>query len=595
MSESPKSHSSAPVAADPAREKTASQLGEIGVQYGRIMQQLATIKPDRGMLDVSINAHRLFTEALLENMTDPKRIFEAQSDAFMQFSNLWADNWSRLIGQNSTDDADTSIKDSRFKSDAWNENPWFHTLAQSYLFGVEYFQKILSPPESMNRDDARRLEFYRDQLLDSWAPSNFAIFNPDVIEQAVQTNGDSVLRGLKNFADDLESGRGVQMVEENAFELGRDIAVTPGKVIARNHLAELIQYEPVHPKTYSVPIMIIPPWINKYYILDLRPDNSYIRWAVEQGLTVFVISWVNPDESYRDTTYDDYLSLGPLWAIDEIKKVVRSKTLNVIGYCLGGTLLATLLAYLSQTGDKSVRSATFFTSMIDFSEPGGLGVFIDEQSVSQLEELMDQKGYLDGSMMASTFSSMRANDLVWHFVINNYLKGESPGKFDLLYWNSDSTRMPAKMHSSYLRNMYMDNLLCKPNGLTVLDTPIDLSKVDTPCYFLSTHLDHIAPWKSTYMGARLFSGDVNFTLAESGHIAGVVNPPAKKKYGYWKSDIRLPESADEWLAQAEHHTGSWWGDWAKWVRKFSGRKIDAVMPADNGFGDAPGTYVRMKV
>ncbi|MYD78960.1 MAG: alpha/beta fold hydrolase, partial [Gammaproteobacteria bacterium] len=334
------------------------------------------------------------------------------------------------------------------------------------------------------------------------------------------------------------------------------------------------------------------------YILDLSPKNSFISWLVGQGYTVFVISWVNPDESYREITFDDYLKDGPLWAMDVIQSITSQNKINAIGYCLGGTLLATLLGYLASQSEKSVdiAAATFFTTMIDFGEPGDLGVFVDEESVSQLETKMATNGYLDGKSMASTFNMMRSNDLIWHFVINNYLLGKPPAQFDLLYWNSDSTRLPAAMHSYYLRKMYLENKLAQPEGISVLNTPIDLSKVRLPTTFVSTELDHIAPWRSTYSGAKLFSGKVQFILGQSGHIAGIINPPSKNKYGYWISTKELPVSADEWLESATSNAGSWWPKWEKWIKRYSGKRVPAREPGSDLYtplADAPGTYVNL--
>jgi polyhydroxyalkanoate synthase len=359
---------------------------------------------------------------------------------------------------------------------------------------------------------------------------------------------------------------------------------------------QLLQYTPSTETVYKRPLLIIPPWINKYYILDLRPKNSFIKWAVEQGHTVFVISWVNPDEKLAHKDFQDYMLEGPLAAMDAIEQATGERDCKVIGYCLGGTLLASMLAYMAEKGDTRVKAATFFVSMMDFSEPGELGVFIDEEQLARMDEQMEKTGYFDGSSMAEAFNLLRANDLIWGFVINNYLLGKDPFPFDLLYWNSDSTRMPCKMHSFYLHNLYERNLLCKPNGISLDGVGIDLTKVETPAYFISTKEDHIAPWKSTYAGTQLLSGPVRFVLGMSGHIAGIVNPPSAKKYGYWSND-ELPEDCDQWLAGAESHDGSWWLDWKKWVQRHNGKKVPARVPGDGKLEvieDAPGSYVRVR-
>jgi polyhydroxyalkanoate synthase len=407
--------------------------------------------------------------------------------------------------------------------------------------------------------------------------------------------------GLHNLLGDLERGGGqlaISMTDYKAFTLGENVATAPGKVVYQNDLMQLIQYAPSTEQVYRTPLLIIPPWINKYYILDLREKNSFIRWAVAQGHTVFVISWVNPDARYAGKTFEDYMREGPLAALDAIEQATGERVANVIGYCLGGTLLACALAWLAAKGEERVRSATFFTAMIDFTEPGELGVFTDESTLASLERKMQERGgYLEGSEMASTFNLMRANDLIWSFVVNNYLLGKDPFPFDLLYWNSDATRMPAKMHTFYLRNMYIKNLLVQPGGITLAGQPIDISKVRLPICFVSTIEDHIAPWKSTYMGALLPGGPVKFILGGSGHIAGIVNPPAGNKYHYWTSD-KLAATADEWLANAQRNAGSWWPAWNEWISQFGGEKVPARTPGDGQLKvveDAPGSYAKLRL
>ena len=574
----------------------AGQLSELTTQWRRVLEVIMNTESKQDSVNFSLDLSELFAKALAGNVIQPDKLLEANTVAFDQYSKLFGYVWSKSLGTNAEPVIETEVGDPRFRSNHWSENLWFDTLKQSYLIGSEYFHSICQSTDHLSEKEAKKVEFFTRQFTDALAPTNIAMLNPEVIQQAVKTNGQSIIDGMKNLADDLEAGTGVKMVDRSEFKLGVDIASTPGKVIARNELAELIQYSPTTEQVYEKPILIIPPWINKYYILDLKKKNSYIGWLVEQGFTVFVISWINPDGSYREIEFEDYLKVGPLWALEEIEAATGSREVNAIGYCLGGTLLSILLAYLAAHEQKRIASATFFTSMIDFGEPGDLGVFVDDSSVSQLESMMQKTGYLDGKSMASTFNMMRANDLIWHFVVNNYLLGKSPGSFDLLYWNSDSTRMPAKMHSWYLKNMYVENNLCKPNGITLLDTPIDLSLVKTPCYFLSTELDHISPWKSTYTGAKLLKGSVKFVLGESGHIAGVINPPAKNKYGYYTTRRRLPATPDRWLETATYQAGSWWPHWNKWVSAHSGSKVEARQPEKNAkppLCDAPGTYVLM--
>jgi polyhydroxyalkanoate synthase len=445
---------------------------------------------------------------------------------------------------------------------------------------------------------ARKLDFYTRQFVDALAPTNFVMTNPEVLRATLDSRGENLLNGLKNLLDDLERGKGrlaISMTDTAAFRIGENIAVTPGKLVFQNELIQLIQYEPATETVKRRPLLIIPPWINKFYILDLRPDNSFIRWAVGQGHSVFVISWVNPDERLAAETFADYMLKGPLAALGAIEQATGEREANVIGYCLGGTLLGCTLAYLAAKRDRRIKSATFFVTMLDFAEAGELSVFIDEEQLNSLEERMEKRGYLEGRDMATTFNMLRANDLIWSFVVNNYLLGKQPLPFDLLYWNADSTRMPAAMHSFYLRNMYQRNLLAKPGGISLAGVPIDLGKVRTPAFLLSTQEDHIAPWRSTYAATRLFKGPVKFVLSASGHIAGVINPPGGK-YGHWENDEN-PPTPEEWLAGATRHPDSWWPLWQRWVAQYAGGEVAARHPGDGKLKpieDAPGSYVKVR-
>jgi polyhydroxyalkanoate synthase len=446
----------------------------------------------------------------------------------------------------------------------------------------------------------KKAEFYTRQFIDAMSPSNFALTNPEVVRATIESGGENLINGLKNMLDDLERGKGklsIRMTDLNAFELGKNVATTPGKVIYQNEMIQLLQYDPSTPDVFKKPLLIFPPWINKFYIMDLRPKNSLIKWAVDQGFTVFLMSWINPDEKMADKAFDDYLKDGPLAALDAIEQATGEHEVNALGYCLGGTLLAVTNAYLAAKGDPRISSGTHLTTMLDFSQPGELEVFIEEEQISSLEKRMEQRGFLDGSEMATTFSMLRANDLIWSFFINNYLLGKDPFPFDLLYWNSDSTRMPARMHSFYLRNMYQHNRLKDPGGITLLDTPIDLTKVKVPTYFLSAIEDHISPWKSNYAGTLLFNGPVKFVLSGSGHIAGPINPPAANKYFFWTNPKQVADP-DEWLKDAKQTEGSWWPDWCKWLSKNSGEKIPARVPGTGKLPvieDAPGSYVKMRL
>jgi polyhydroxyalkanoate synthase len=420
------------------------------------------------------------------------------------------------------------------------------------------------------------------------------------VRRTLETGGENLLQGLSNMLDDLERGKGklrVKMTDLERFELGENVAVTPGKVVFENELMQLIQYTPTTDTVYKRPLLIIPPWINKFYILDLRDKNSFIKWAVDEGHTVFVTSWVNPDADLAEKSFEDYLLDGPMAAIDAIEKATGETEVKVIGYCLGGTLLACMLAYMAEKNDNRIKSATYLVSMIDFAEPGDLGVFIDEEQLALMDQQMEKTGYFEGASMADAFNLLRANDLIWSFVVNNYLMGRDPFPFDLLYWNSDSTRMPREMHSFYLRNMYQKNLLCKAGGVTLDGVPVDLTRVKTPSYILATKEDHIAPWKSTYAATQIYSGAIRFVLGASGHIAGVINPPAAKKYAYWVN-AELPASPDQWLQGAEQHDGSWWLDWKKWISRYNGKKVPKREPGDGGLEvieDAPGSYVKVRL
>ena len=444
------------------------------------------------------------------------------------------------------------------------------------------------------------MDFYSRQFVDAMSPTNFLLTNPEVLRKTAETGGENLIKGLNNLLTDLEAGKGnlrIKMTDTDAFKLGENIGVSPGKVIYQNKLMQLIQYSPASDTVLKRPLLIGPPWINKFYILDLRPKNSLVRWAVAQGHTVFMISWVNPDETLAETDFASYMRLGYLDALDAIERATGEREVNAIGYCLGGTLLAATLAYMAAKNDDRIKSATFFVTMMDFEEAGELGVFIDEEQLTALEEKMNKRGYLEGSEMATTFNMLRANDLIWSFVVNNYLLGNEPFPFDLLYWNSDSTRMPAAMHSFYLRRMYQENKLREPGGIELDGVKIDLRQIRTPAYFLSTREDHIAPWKSTYRSAHLLGGENRFVLAASGHIAGVVNPPEGGKYSHW-INADLPSTADAWLDGATEIAGSWWPDWQRWVTAIDAAKAPARVPGDGKLTpieDAPGSYVKVKL
>lgn len=543
---------------------------------------------------------RAFMEMTTKLMADPAALLKAQIGFWQDTMTLWQNTTRRMMGIAAPETADASGADRRFKDEAWKENEVFDFIKQSYLLSARYVQSTVSEVEGLDPKTAQKVDFYTRQFIDAMSPTNFVMTNPEVLRKTAETGGENLLKGLNNLLGDLERGKGqlkIKMTDTEAFSVGGNIGVSPGKVVFQNDLMQLIQYDPTTEKVLKRPLLIGPPWINKFYILDLRPRNSFVRWATSQGHTVFVISWVNPDEKLAEKNFEDYMHQGYLAALDAIEAATGEKEVNAIGYCLGGTLLASTLAYMAEKGDDRIKTATFFVTMMDFAEAGELGVFIDEEQLSALEEKMNKRGYLDGSEMSATFNMLRANDLIWSFVVNNYLLGNDPFPFDLLYWNADSTRMPAKMHSFYLRNMYQANLLKEPGGITLSGVPIDLGKVKTPAYFLSTREDHIAPWKSTYRGTQLLGGKQRFVLAASGHIAGVVNPPEGGKYNHWINEA-LPADPDAWLAGATELAGSWWPDWHRWILAHGKAQIAARKPGDGKLTvleDAPGSYVKVRL
>ncbi|NYZ11200.1 class I poly(R)-hydroxyalkanoic acid synthase [Azospirillum sp. RWY-5-1] len=541
-----------------------------------------------------------FLEMTARMMADPAKLMKAQITLWQDYMTLWQHTTQRLMGQDPNPVIAPAKDDRRFKDSAWDENTLFDFIKQSYLLTARWMQSTVQGVDGLDDHTAKKVDFYTRQFVDAMAPSNFVVTNPEVLRTTIETGGENLVKGLEHLLKDLERGKGelrISMTDYDAFQVGKNIAVTPGTVVFQNDLIQLIQYTPTTAEVAKRPLMIVPPWINKFYILDLRAKNSFIKWAVDQGHTLFMLSWVNPDERLAAKSFEDYMIEGVLAALDAIEKQTGEREVNAIGYCLGGTLLGSTLAYMATKGDDRIKSATFFTTMLDFTEAGELSVFIDEEQLTHIEKMMGEKGYLDGSQMATSFNMLRANDLIWSFVVNNYLLGKDPFPFDLLYWNSDSTRMPAAMHSFYLRNMYQRNLLAQPGGVTLGGVPIDLRAVKTPTFFLSTREDHIAPWKSTYAGTQLFSGKNKFVLAASGHIAGVVNPPAAEKYCYW-TNAKLPKNSDEWLKGAQQTPGSWWPEWQKWVSGFAGGKVEARDPAKGGLPvieEAPGAYVKTRI
>lgn len=486
--------------------------------------------------------------------------------------------------------------DQRFAHEDWQNNPLFNFMSHQYLLASQHINLLLQQKEYDNLPAIKKLRFFSQRYLDALSPTNFIATNPTLVTETIQSRGKNLLKGLHNLLSDLEhdaSALYIKMTDKSAFKVGENLACTPGQVIFRNEMMELIQYTPTTEDVFSVPLLIIPPWINKYYILDLSPHNSLVRWLVSQGIRVFIISWVNPDAKLAHKDLFDYLHEGPQTALEVIKKQLSCKQVNALGFCIGGTLLTLLLAYHKAHACKDIKSATFLASLIDFSDPGDIAAFIDEQQINQLEKEMHKKGYLPGKFMVDSFNSLRANDLIWSFFIKNYLQGQSPVPFDILYWNSDCTNMPAAMHSSYLRTMYLNNDLIKPNKIILNNTPIDITQITTPTFFLSTEKDHIAPWKTTYLGFQLMKGPKRFVLGGSGHIAGIINAPNSNKYTY-KTLAKNTLTADEWYQKAKTHQGSWWPEWYQWLTTRSGKRITAPQNATlpyTALAEAPGTYV----
>jgi polyhydroxyalkanoate synthase len=584
----------------PELSELSQQITSIAEKSRHLVAEFLTRESadDRVGMANPLSIGAAFFEMTARMMSDPSRLVQAHISLWNDYATLWQRTTQRFLGGDADPVIEPPVGDRRFLDKAWTDNTLFDFIKQSYLLTARWLQRTVKQVDGIDEPTARKIDFYTRQFVDAIAPSNFLLTNPEALRATIESRGENLVNGLKNLLDDLERGKGrlaIKMTDMAAFRIGENIAVTPGNVVYQNDLLQLIQYEPATTTVKRRPLLIIPPWINKFYILDLRPANSFIRWAVGEGHTVFVISWVNPDEGLAAKTFADYMREGPLSALDAIEQATGEREANVVGYCLGGTLLASTLAYMAVKRDTRIKSATYFVAMVDFAEAGELSVFIDEEQLTALEERMNAKGYLEGRAMATTFNMLRANDLIWSFVVNNYLLGKSPFPFDLLYWNADSTRMPAAMHSFYLRNMYQQNLLAKPGGITLDGVPIDLRKIKTPSFLLSTREDHIAPWRSTYAATQLYKGPVKFVLSASGHIAGVVSAPGSK-YGHWENKEN-PPTPEEWLTTATAVPGSWWPAWGRWISQYSGGEVPARHPGDGKLKpleNAPGSYVKVR-
>ena len=550
-----------------------------------------------------LNIGDAFQEMLKGLAADPGTVMQRQFNLWGDYAKLMATMSRRMSGEQVKPAIEPEQTDRRFAHTAWNDNPMLDFVKQSYLIGAKWLERTVEDLEGMDPHEKAKAEFYTRQFIDACAPSNFAMLNPEVVEATIETKGENLFKGLKNLIDDIDRGHGklsIRQADLEYFKLGENIATTPGKVVYQNPIFQLIQYEPTTHEVAKTPMLIVPPWINKFYILDLQPTNSFIRWLVDQGRTVFVISWVNPDPSLRAKNFENYIKEGLFEALDAVRKATGEEKADTIGYCIGGTMLSMALSYMAKTGDKRINSATFFTAQADFAESGDLQLFVDDAQLDAIEKQMDAAGgVLEGRAMATTFNMLRSNDLIWSFVIDNYMKGKDPAKFDLLYWNSDATRMPKNVHLFYLREFYQHNRLAK--GEMVMDgEALDLGAVDIPIFMQAGETDHIAPHNSVYRTARLFASkgneNVTYMLAGSGHIAGVVNHPDKNKYHH-SVNPALPARLEDWKAGAERQPGSWWPHWIEWLNKFSPETTEARLPGDSELEiieDAPGSYVRVK-
>ncbi|RUV25378.1 MAG: class I poly(R)-hydroxyalkanoic acid synthase [Mesorhizobium sp.] len=533
-------------------------------------------------------------------LSDPQRALEAQTRLFSGYMTVWANSIQRLSAGG--EDAEDAVKpepgDKRFQDPEWGRNAFFDFLKQAYLVTSRWAAELVEHADGLDEHTRHKASFYVKQVSNAISPSNFILTNPELFRETVASNGENLVRGMKMLAEDIAAGKGdlkLRQADYSPFEIGKNLATTPGKVVGRSDVAEILQYDPATETVLKRPLLICPPWINKFYILDLNPQKSFIRWAVEQGHTVFVISWINPDERHGTKSWEAYIREGLQYGLDTIEKATGEKDVNAVGYCVGGTLLAAALALMAQEGDHRIKSATFFTTQVDFTYAGDLKVFVDEEQVAAVEKAMNEKGYLDGTKMATAFNMLRSGDLIWPYVVNNYMRGKDPLPFDLLYWNADSTRMGAANHSFYLRNCYLENRLSQ-GMMELAGRVVSLKDVTIPVYNLAAKEDHIAPALSVFLGSKYFGGEVDYVMAGSGHIAGVVNPPAAQKYHYWTGG-KPGGDFDQWIAEAINHPGSWWPHWQRWVEAKDNTRVPARKPGKHmkTLGDAPGTYVKVRV
>ncbi|HXD45406.1 MAG TPA: class I poly(R)-hydroxyalkanoic acid synthase [Pseudolabrys sp.] len=554
------------------------------------------IKPDAP--DGLADAIRSIGQVTQYWLADPQRSLEVQASLGRAYLDLVNGAAKRLAGEQAPPAVTPDPRDKRFSDPDWAQNPFFDFLKQFYLLTAQWAERLVKDAD-IDPHTRQKAEFYTRQIVSALAPSNFVLTNPELLRETFASNGENLVRGMHMLSEDIKAGEGqlkIRQSDPSMFEVGKNLALTPGKVVYQNDLMQLIQYEAATKDVLKVPLLIVPPWINKFYILDLTPEKSFIKWCTEQGITVFVVSWVNPDAHLAGKSFDAYMREGVVTAMDKVTEATGEKKMHTIGYCVGGTLLAITLAWLAAKKEDRAVSATLFTAQVDFSYAGDLAVFVDEERIKHLEEHMKEQGYLEASRMATAFNMLRANDLIWPYIVNNYLRGRKPYPFDILYWNSDATRMPAANHSFYLRNCYLENRLAK-GEMEVAGVTLDLGKVKAPVYNLATREDHIAPAKSVLYGSHLFGGEVRYVLAGSGHIAGVVNPPGKPKYQYWTGGKPEGSDVDAWVKTATEHPGSWWPGWLDWLKARDGATVPArkigggkLKPIE----DAPGSYVKVR-
>ena len=552
------------------------------------------------MFDTFLDFNKNAADSYQGILANPEKAYTSATNAFNSYMDLI--NYTVNKSTNPSNDLEPVVKpakgDKRFRHESWDNQPYFDYLKQSYLIFSQFINTSIDQLDGITPDQKRKIKFYAKTITDTMSPSNFPMTNPEVLTKAVETNGESLIEGMQNFLRDTNSSTGELSIKNcnmNAFQVGKNIAYTPGKVVYQNDLMQLIQYEPSTPSVYKTPMLIIPAWINKYYIFDLQSHNSFIKWAVDNGHTVYIISWINPGIEHRNKCFEDYIKFGPMAAMEFIKKSIGEPKVNAIGYCLGGIILTSLMGMLGKDAKKHFNTASLFATLIDFSKAGDLLLFSHGNQASNFQSQIDKLGYLDSKTMSLAFNSLKANEMIWSAFVNNYLLGNEAPSFDILYWNADATNLPAKMYDFYIQAFFKNNKLIKPHALTLMNKEVNIKAIDVPSFVLGTIEDHIAPWQSSYPAMQLFSGDRKFVLGGSGHVAGVINPADSNKYGFWSnSDINTDPSA--WLENATHHSGSWWNEWHDWIKNYTDKMVNADerKVIDLPFEDAPGSYIRMK-